>query len=155
MRRVTSFLEKISLGILVLFLATMMVMVFLSIVGRLMPVIARTWYQEISNGCFIWVGFLGTSVGVKQGGHFIVDIISKKFSGKKEQGLKIFVHVIVLIAALIMLIYGIPFAKLGSMTISPLTQLPLLWSYIAVPISSGLSMFYALEKILETVKTEM
>jgi len=144
----TKLLEKVSLAFLALFVAVMMAMVFLSVIGRFWPIIYFPWYQEVSTGCFIWVGFLGASIGVKQGGHFLVDVVSKRFKKTGKKYLSLMVYLLVLIVSVIMLRIGYDFTKLGMMTISPLTKLPSTWIYISVPIGASLSLIYSIEKIL-------
>ena len=71
------------------------------------------WTEEIARFCFIWIVMIGAMIAVRDGTHFDVDVLPK-LSHKAEPGLRIFVHVAMLLASLTFVTYGYQFAQFGA-----------------------------------------
>ena len=120
---------------LTVLMTALIVPVALQILSRYTGVIPRyIWTEEIARFCFIWIVMIGAMIAVRDGTHFDVDVLPKG-TAKVEAGLRIFVHVAMLLAALIFVTYGYQFAKFGSIQHSEIAGLPMLTIYIAWPLA--------------------
>jgi TRAP-type C4-dicarboxylate transport system permease small subunit len=138
------------LQILITILMTgLIVPVSLQILSRYTGLIPRyIWTEEIARFCFIWIVMLGAMIAVRDGTHFDVDVLPKA-SAKVEAGLRIFVHVAMLLVALIFVTYGYQFAQFGAIQHSEIAGLPMLTIYIAWPITGLTWLAFLGEKFVE------
>ena len=114
-------------------MTVLIVPVTLQILSLYTGIIPRyIWTEEIARFCFIWIVMIGAMIAVRDGTHFDVDVLPK-LSHKVEAGLRIFVHVAMLLASLIFVTYGYQFAQFGAIQTSEIAGLPMLSIYIAWP----------------------
>lgn len=136
-----------------LLMALLIVPVALQIISRYTGIIPRyIWTEEVARFCFMWVVMIGAMIAVRDGTHFEVDVLPKFKSPKVEAGLRIFVHLAMLLVALIFVTYGYDFAKFGAMQSSELAGLPMLTIYIAWPLAGVTWFIFLGEKLIEDVK---
>ena len=137
---------------LTLLMTVLIVPVTLQILSRYTGVIPRyIWTEEIARFCFIWIVMIGAMIAVRDGTHFDVDVLPKG-TAKAEAGLRIFVHLAMLLASLIFVTYGYQFAKFGSIQQSEIAGLPMLTIYIAWPLAGVTWIAFLGEKFREDVR---
>ena len=137
---------------LTLLMTVLIVPVTLQILSRYTGVIPRyIWTEEIARFCFIWIVMIGAMIAVRDGTHFDVDVLPKG-TAKAEAGLRIFVHLAMLLASLIFVTYGYQFAKFGSIQQSEIAGLPMLTIYIAWPLAGVTWIAFLGEKLREDVR---
>jgi TRAP-type C4-dicarboxylate transport system permease small subunit len=113
--------------------------VSLQILGRYVPFIPRfLWTVEIATFILMWIIFLGSIVGVRESRHFFVDIFSDTLKPGWSKTLKIIYYITMFAVAVIFLVYGHRFFRMGLTQNSIITGLNLGTVYIAVPLT-GLS----------------
>ena len=137
---------------LTVLMTALIVPVALQILSRYTGVIPRyIWTEEIARFCFIWIVMIGAMIAVRDGTHFDVDVLPKG-TAKVEAGLRIFVHVAMLLASLIFVTYGYQFAKFGSIQHSEIAGLPMLTIYIAWPLAGVTWIAFLGEKFREDLR---
>jgi TRAP-type transport system small permease protein len=110
--------------LLTLLMTALILPVTMQILSRYTGMIPRyIWTEEIARFCFIWIVMIGAMIAVRGGTHLDVDVLPKA-SHKVEAGLRIFVHVAMLLAALIFVTYGYQFAQFGAIQTSEISGLP-------------------------------
>jgi TRAP-type C4-dicarboxylate transport system permease small subunit len=133
-------------------MALLIVPVALQIFSRYTGLIPRyIWTEEVARFCFMWVVMIGAMIAVRDGSHFEVDVLPHFKSARVEVGFRIFVHLAMLLVALIFVTYGYGFAKFGAMQSSELAGLPLLTIYIAWPLAGVTWCLFLGEKLIEDV----
>ncbi len=138
--------------LLTLLMAVLIVPVAMQILSRYTGLIPRyIWTEEIARFCFIWIVMIGAMIAVRDGSHFDVDVLPKA-PGKVEAGLRIFVHLAMLLASLVFVVYGYQFAKFGSIQHSEIAGLPMLTIYIAWPLAGLTWVAFLGEKFREDVR---
>lgn len=144
--RLLQFLLTALMGLLI-------VPVTLQIFSRYTGLIPRyIWTEEVARFCFMWIVMLGAMIAVRDGSHFVVDVLPRFRSTRVEAGLRTFVNLAMLAVALIFVGYGYGFAKLGAMQTSELAGLPLLTIYIAWPLAGLTWVLFLGEKLVEDWK---
>ena len=133
-------------------LAAMFATFLLQIFSRYTGLIPRyIWTEEVARFCFMWIVMIGAMIAVRDGSHFDVDVLPKFGSKRVEAAMRIFVHLAMLLVALIFVTYGYDFAQFGAMQTSELAGLPMLTIYIAWPLA-GVTWFAFLgEKLIEDI----
>lgn len=128
----------------------LIVPVTLQIFSRYTGLIPRyIWTEEVARFCFMWIVMLGAMIAVRDGSHFVVDVLPRFRSTAVEVGLRIFVNLAIALVALIFVGYGYGFAKLGAMQTSELSGLPMLAIYIAWPLAGLTWLLFLGEKLAE------
>jgi TRAP-type C4-dicarboxylate transport system permease small subunit len=137
---------------LTVLMAVLIVPVTMQILSRYTGVIPRyIWTEEIARFCFIWIVMLGAMIAVRDGTHFDVDVLPKGTPHRQAIS-RIFVHLAMLAAALIFVVYGYQFAQFGAIQRSEIAGLPMLTIYIAWPLAGATMALFLLEKLVEDVK---
>ena len=135
--------------LMTLLMTLLIVPVAMQIVSRYTGLIPRyIWTEEIARFCFMWIIMLGAMIAVRDGTHFDVDVLPKFASPKVEAALRIFVHLAMLVFALIFVRYGYDFAKFGSVQTSEIFGLPMLSIYIAWPLAGLTWLAFLGEKLV-------
>src|SRR5437763_6422330 len=83
---------------------------------------------------FIWMVMLGAMVGIRDGSHFDCDVWPE-LKPRPNALLRIVSSVFILLFALVFIWYGIQFVQFGWDQTSELADLPMVWIFIAWPLS--------------------
>lgn len=115
--------------------AILIVPVTLQIVSRYTALIpAWIWTEELSRFLFIWMIMLGAMIGVREGTHFVVDVIPD-LAPRPAAMLAIVTNVFVLVFALVFVWWGIQFVRFGWDQTSELAELPMVFIFSAWPLA--------------------
>ena len=132
--------------LLVLLMGVIIIPVVMQILSRYTGLIPRyIWTEEIARFCFIWIIMLGAMIAVRDSTHFDVDILPK-LSPRIEAALRLFVHIAMLLMALIFVYYGYQFAQFGAIQTSEIAGLPMLTIFIAWPVTGVTWLLFLGEK---------
>ncbi len=140
--------------LLILLMGLLIVPVSLQIFSRYTGLIPRyIWTEEVARFCFMWIVMIGAMIAVRDGSHFVVDVLPRFRSTAIEAVLRIFVHLAMLLVAAIFIGYGYGFAQLGAMQTSELAGLPMLSIYIAWPLAGVTWVLFLGEKLVDDWKS--
>ena len=115
--------------------AILIVPVTLQIVSRYTALIpAWIWTEELSRFLFIWMIMLGSMIGVREGTHFVVDVLPD-LPPRADALVQIVANVFVLVFALVFVWWGIKFVRFGWDQTSELAELPMAWIFMAWPVA--------------------
>jgi TRAP-type C4-dicarboxylate transport system permease small subunit len=121
--------------LLVIAVAVLLVPVSLQIFSRYTELIpSYIWTEEMARFLFVWMIMIGAMVGVREGGHFDVDLWPE-LSPRANAALRIVSNTFVLVFALVFVWYGIRFVKFGWNQNSELAELPMLYIFTAWPLA--------------------
>jgi len=125
-------LERI-LAIVVSFLVAIL---FLQVVLRYVFSYSISQIDELSRYIFIWVIFLGISLGFKSNAHLGVEFLTNALSIGKKRLLKSLVIITLIVFWTIVLISGFQMVGFTVYQKSATLLIPMAYVYLAVPISS-------------------
>jgi TRAP-type C4-dicarboxylate transport system permease small subunit len=115
--------------------AILIVPVTLQIISRYTALIpAWIWTEELSRFLFIWMIMLGAMIGVREGTHFVVDVLPD-LAPRPNALLQIVSNTFVLVFALVFVWWGIAFVRFGWDQTSELAELPMVFIFIAWPVA--------------------
>lgn len=125
-----------------------------------MQVVARTgiipvylWTEELATFIFVWAVMIGATIAVWERTHFDVRV----FPDAKRPLLKLlqdgFVLVMITGFAILFAVYGIDYAKFGSIQNSPMMRANMLITHVSVPIAGALWTVFAGYRLFEAVST--
>lgn len=109
-----------------------------------------TWSEELAKMLFVWLSFLGAALVYGERGHMAVEYVARKFDENKERVFAIWTHVVSLIFAALVLVWGGWNAAMNAWS-QNLTALPVNIGsvYLVIPIAGVAIVLYAIYHIIE------
>lgn len=128
----------------------LVVPVFLQILSRYIDALPRyIWTEELARFAFIWIVMVGSSIAVREGTHFKIDLLPT-LPPRLEQWMGVLYIALMLIAASVFVIGGYAFLQFGASQSSELAGLPMVTIFVAWPIA-GISWIIFLVEQLHTL----
>ncbi len=104
-----------------------------------------SWTDEVSRYMLVWLGLLGGAYISGKNGHLAIDILPQKLSQEKAKILNSFIHLLIVLFAAAVLVYGggnlVYITGILDQRTATL-QVPLSWIYLMIPISGLCVMIY-------------
>lgn len=130
-------------------MAVLIVPVSMQILSRYTGIIPRyIWTEEIARFCFVWIIMVGAIIAVRDGTHFVVEVLPEGRTAARRLFWRMVVHVCMLAFAVVFLIYGYQWARSGAAQRSEIVELPMLTIYIAWPLAALSWMVFIVERIV-------
>ncbi len=96
--------------------------------------ISAPWTEEAARYLMIWMALLASGLAFKEGEHFRIDFLTHRMRPRFRVSLSLWVSLVAGLFILSIILWGIPFAKLGFFTIAPGLQISMFLPYLAVPV---------------------
>ena len=133
--------------VLTVFLILLLIPVLLQVLSRLVPFIPRyIWTEELARFAFVWIILLGSSIAVRDQGHFFVDLLPS-LPRRYEHFLRLIGYVCMLFLAFIFVWQGFAYTKFGFTQHSEIAGLPMWTIYLAWPLAGLSWVLFLIEKI--------
>jgi TRAP-type C4-dicarboxylate transport system permease small subunit len=114
--------------------------------------ISAPWTEEAARYLMIWMALLASGLAFKNGEHFNIDFLTHRMGPRLQLSLSLWVSLIGGLFILSVILWGIPFAKLGFFTIAPGLQISMFLPYLAVPVGGLLMLLNLTFFMLRLVK---
>lgn len=113
-----------------------------------------SWSEEVARYLFVWMVYLGISLGVKTDKHICVDAVYTIIPKGLKKGYAIVGYFLFLIFAVAIVYYGIAVVGMQISTgqLSPATGIPMQYVYAAPVVGMILTVIRLVQKILQTAK---
>ncbi len=137
---------------LIVIMAVMVLNVLWQVFTRFVTGDPSAFTDELARFLMIWIGILGAAYVAGRNLHVAIDILPTRSSKKVQKRLKIIVHALVMLFALVAFVIG------GSRLVyishvlgqqSPALQLPLAVVYAIIPMSGVLIIYYKLSDLIK------
>lgn len=129
-------------------IAAMVVIVWLGVVTRYLPVVGLTWTEELARYVMIWAALLAVSCAAYRCEHVGLDLLPRALPPGLSKPLRIAIDVLVVLFFVFLAVYGIDMALEGRMQFSTLWGLTMEVPFAAVPVSSALAAFQFLVRLV-------
>lgn len=111
------------------------------------------WTEEAARFCLVWVIMLGATIAVREGLHFDIDLLPAPKTAFGGVLARLVVDAAVAATGIAFLWIGSGYA-LGALTeVSEITELRMIWMYIAFPVSAGGWILFSCERIALAVQS--
>ena len=104
--------------------------------------------EEISRYCFIWLGFLGSAVCVRNWTNAHISIANDLMQGKAKLIHSTFLDVMVFICAIFLFVQGMNCVKITQNQLSSMMRIPMCYIYAAIPAGAFGIMLSSAQRIL-------
>ncbi len=140
-------------------LAVTVILIFYQVVMRYVFNNSSSWTEEMSRYLFIWMTWLGTSLGAREHKHIRVELLECTFINrgrlKAKNTLLILIYLIWLFITVFLAIYGMEYAleMVSRGAVSPAMRLPMVYVGLAIPVGcTAVSLRLIYELYLEVRK---
>jgi TRAP-type C4-dicarboxylate transport system permease small subunit len=135
MRRFLDGCHRLLTWLMAAMVGILIIPVTLQIISRYTALIPSwIWTEELSRFLFIWMIMLGSMIGVREGTHFVVDVLPQ-MPPRPNAAIQMLADLGVLVFAGIFLWYGIEFVKFGWNQTSELADLPMPYIFASWPLA--------------------
>ena len=110
------------------------------------------WTEELSRFCFIWIILVGAMIALRKNEHFAVDLLPPPKTNKGKAISLMFVDLMAFGMAVIFVVWGWPLIKFGLLQTSEMAELPMVFIYVAWPITGITWMLFLSERVVDHIK---
>ncbi len=111
--------------------------------------------EEISRYCFIWLGFLGSSVCVQKWSNAQVSFLNDTLKGDAKKWHSAFLNICVIICASVLLYQGMKCVGITGKQKSSMLRIPMSYVYAAIPVGAFGMIVSSLQRLLNLfIKTD-
>ena len=146
-KKVSDSVDKVCLVIIVAILGTMVAVTMAQIISRLAGD-AYAWTEELNRYLLIWGTLIGAGCAYKEGSHISITFVQSRCSANTERMLRLFVHVVCLVAFVAMAYFGLEYA-MKQVALAPVLRIPMKYVYMSIPIGFALMALHALDAALQ------
>ena len=151
-KSVIAALNKIEEVTIITMFSIMVIVIFAQVIMRYVFNNSLYWSEELGKFLFVWISWLGISLGEREGEHIKITMLTGRLSFKKA-------HVFNIISSLIVLgICLITFYFSSSLVMSQWTtkyagiHISISWGYLAVAVGTGLMSIRSVAAIMKSFK---
>jgi len=108
--------------------------------------------EELSRLCFVWAGFLATSLALKKGIHASVQLIVERFPKTPQKYVNFFSQGVVLFFLLFIFGAAVTVLPYQWNQLTPTMEIRMFWFYLSVPVGVGLMIVQLLPQIQRAMK---
>jgi TRAP-type C4-dicarboxylate transport system permease small subunit len=133
-------------------LAGVTILTFAQVVSRYVFKLPIPWSQDVIRLTFIYLVFLGATIGIREKAHLNIDVVLVLFKKKSRAVLEILTNLIICAFLIFLIIKG-----MGAVTDSLTQKMPYLHNmpisvlYLAIPVNGLLMLYYLIPQILEQI----
>ena len=140
--------------ILVAMFFVLVVVIFLQVVMRFVFNNSLSWTEALARLLFVWLTWLGVSIGAREGEHIKITALVEKLPFKLAQIVNIISEIAVIVICAVTIYYGVFLCDMlfglnaedAALHISPV------WGYAAVPVGCGLQVMRCIVSIFQSLK---
>ena len=152
-RLVTGFLRMRWLEpVLVAILAVLVAVVLGNVIGRYVFSFALTWADEMARFLFVWLTFLGATVGVARGAHIGMDIVVQALPPRAARALQALALVLMIVFLAVWGWYSVELVQRSMTFRTPAMGMPRGYIYAIAPISAVLMLMVCLHQFVRVVR---
>jgi TRAP-type C4-dicarboxylate transport system permease small subunit len=140
-------LSKILEVVMVGILAVMVVLVFGNVVARYAFDAAITWAEEVSRFLFVWLTFVGATLGLQKGLHIGMDMLVTRLGARRRLLMEVLNSLIVLVFLGVWMVGGVTLIEANLDYMSPATGFSMGLVYLIGPLAAVLMAFEVLSRL--------
>lgn len=152
MKKLINRLNKIEEFVLVVLFALMVGIIFVQVVMRYVFHNSLYWSEELGKFLFIWISWLGISIGERRGEHIKITMLVDKLSVKGQHIANIISEIIVIVICAVTVFYGVTLVFSQAGTNYAGIKISVAWGYLAVVVGCGMMILRSIGMCLLSVR---
>lgn len=110
------------------------------------------WSEELARYCFVWIVFLGATLGLERGVHIGVDILTILLPARVQRWLAVINEVIILAFALLIIQASVAVVDANRLQFSPALGFQMAKVYLAIPLGMAVMALLVVGKLAEVFR---
>lgn len=153
MKKFIDLYYKLLCALVTLLVGALLFPVTLQVVSRYTDLIPTwMWTEEAARFCLVWMVMLGATIAVRQRLHFDIDLLPEPKTAHGKALARVVVDGAVALFGLAFLWIGGIYAFDARTEVSEITELPMIYMYIAFPVSAAGWLLFLAEQILDDLR---
>ena len=152
--KIDSALNKGAIAISSVAFVIMIVLITLNVISRYVLNSSINWAEEVSYLCFNWAVFFGVAIVYRYQGLTAIDLVVDKMKGKLRQAVLAFGYLLVTLANLGLIVWGVNFSIVAWDRKSPALKIPYFFYDISIPLAAILLLLYSTRFLIKTLRGE-
>jgi TRAP-type transport system small permease protein len=153
MKKFNELFYRVLCALVTFSVGALLVPVTLQVVSRYTDLIPTLmWTEEAARFLLVWTIMLGATIAVRNRMHFDIDLLPEPKTPHGKAMARIGVDATVAAFGLAFLVIGGHYAFDARTEVSEITELPMIWMYIAFPISAAGWLLFLGEQIVDDLK---
>ncbi|MBI2153015.1 MAG: TRAP transporter small permease [Candidatus Rokubacteria bacterium] len=136
MRRVADALAALTKAAVALAMGAMAAIISGEVFFRYVLNSSLYFSEELSRFCFIWAGFLGASLALREGGHIGVTVLVERLAPAVQRWLLFVARALVLVLLLVVIVAGASVLPDQWAQQTSTLGFSVFWFYLAVPVGA-------------------
>ncbi len=139
-KKILNNLQKVEDAILVVTFCVMVISFFMQVVNRNIIKQSVSWFEELSRYCMMYMVFLATEAGLRDGTQISVTSVTDKMPPKVRDIVLLIAKTLVVVFSIIIFLTSFNLLKIQvrSHQLSPALKLPMFIPYFALTLSFGI-----------------
>lgn len=150
-QRLFYILNHIEEAIIVFLFAVMVVIIFVQVIMRKANH-SLYWSEELGKFLFVWISWLGISIGQRKGEHIKITMLTDRLPFKAAQIFNILSDLIVIGICAVTLYYGVSLVITQQTSPYAGIKISTSWGYLAVVVGCGLMIIRCIASICTSIK---
>ncbi len=146
MQKLTRIIDKSLSWFLVVLMSIMVATVSWQVATRYILNNPSSYTEELASYLLIWISLLGAAYALRLRAHLGIDILVRRFKGKKQRSIQVFAYGTIIVFSLVALIFGggwLVYVTLDLNQLSAAFQVPIGYVYTVIPLSGLITIYYA------------
>jgi len=152
-------LDKIEDTVLIIMFMTMVGIIFFQVIMRYVFNNSLTWSEELGKFLFVWLSWLGISIGHRRREHIKITLLVDKLPYKLKQLSEALTELILIVICGITMYYGVIMMNIQINVPYAGIKISTAWGYLSLVLGCGIfiirSIAYFIESVKNIVKNEI
>lgn len=148
--KIIYFIDKLEEFSLIIMYATMVIIIFIQVIMRYVFNNSLSWSEELGKFIFVWLSWIGISIGAKRGEHIKLTMFVDRLSPKGAQISNIFSELIVIGICAVTAYYGSTLVASQSKVHYAGIKISMAWGYLSVVLGCVLMILRSFISIVDS-----
>ncbi len=155
LKKVIKAYNKVEEVFLVITIVVSVMLLFINVILRYCFNSSVYGADEIAKICFIWMSWLGISIGQRENEHVRIDMVQNLLKGNTKKGMLILADVVTIAILMSLVVLGIAVTEqfFFNNAVTPMWRFPKWVLFLSVPFSSGIMLLRLVGHIVEVAKS--
>lgn len=151
MEKLDSLAGKLLRAIAMSCFVSLFLLLFINVIARTFQFAGFAWFDEVVQGLFAWMVFIGAAALWREREHFVVTWLQDALGNTRlAHLLQLAVTVLCLFFLVVMTFYGYKIWSRNN-ALTPILQLPMAWLYAVIPIAGSVMVLYSLRDLTNSL----
>lgn len=150
--KISTTLDKIEDFCLIAMFMVMVGAIFFQVIMRYVFNNSLPWSEELGKFLFVWLSWIGISIGARRKEHIKITLLVEKFPFKAQEAAAALVELVLILICGVTLYYGIIMITAQMNIPYAGIKISTAWGYLAVVLGCGFFMLRSAASLVENIK---